>query len=176
MLKIEKGKFSEKFTEINIRQRMYKEKSYITLMINTEFKIQNSSDIKIIDLVDNKLQTEIKEKRKRFHDFINHDGFVQKSMLKIGNIIKDKIDSNEFYIIISINKKSFECLSLNKLKRGIIDIKLLKKYDTILSSKDCLYEIEWFKENKNFDLSDFYDRPVVKSIGNSEVRKYFVKE
>ena len=37
MLKIEKSKFTEKFTEINIRQRMYKNKSFITLIINTEF-------------------------------------------------------------------------------------------------------------------------------------------
>ena len=28
----------------------------------------------------------------------------------------------------------------------------------------------------NFDLSDFYEKPVVKIIGASEVRKYFVKE
>ena len=37
MLKVKKIKFKEKFTEINIRQRMYKKKSFITLMINTEF-------------------------------------------------------------------------------------------------------------------------------------------
>ena len=34
MLKIEKSKFSEKFTEINIRQRLYNENNFITLMIN----------------------------------------------------------------------------------------------------------------------------------------------
>ena len=37
MIKIENSKFSEKFTEINIRQRMYENKSFITLIINTEF-------------------------------------------------------------------------------------------------------------------------------------------
>ena len=37
MLKIQNNEFEIKFTEINIRQRMYQNESYITLIINTEF-------------------------------------------------------------------------------------------------------------------------------------------
>ena len=37
MLVIEKNNFLEKFTEINIRQRVYKGESFITLIVNTEF-------------------------------------------------------------------------------------------------------------------------------------------
>lgn len=139
-----------------------------------EFKILNGNDIEIICLVDNKLQDELKDKRKKYNDFINHNGFVQKSMLEVGNIVKDKSDSNDNYIIIGINRKSFECLSLNKLKQGIIDIKLLKKYDTVLTSKKCLNEIEWFKENKNFDLSEI-NNDIIKSIAKYQAKNYVVE-
>ena len=37
MLKIQNNEFKIKFTEINIRQRMFENESFITLMINTEF-------------------------------------------------------------------------------------------------------------------------------------------
>ena len=37
MLKIQNNEFEIKFTEINIRQRVFDKESFITLMINTEF-------------------------------------------------------------------------------------------------------------------------------------------
>ena len=37
MLEIKKNKFREKFVEIDIRQRMYQEKSFLTFMITVEF-------------------------------------------------------------------------------------------------------------------------------------------
>lgn len=36
MIKINNTEFEEKFTEINIRYRVFEEKNYITLIINTE--------------------------------------------------------------------------------------------------------------------------------------------
>ena len=37
MLKIQNNSFEIKYTEINIRQRMFEKQSYVTMIINTEF-------------------------------------------------------------------------------------------------------------------------------------------
>ena len=55
MLKVKKIKFKEKFTEINIRQRMYKKKSFITLMINTEFYPSLVGDVLVSGVIEAKL-------------------------------------------------------------------------------------------------------------------------
>lgn len=49
-----------------------------------------------------------------------------------------------------------------------------KKYDTILSSKNCLYEIEWFKENKNFDLSEI-NNDVIYAIAKYQKKNNIVE-
>lgn len=168
MLKIEKSKFSEKFTEINIRQRMYKGKSYITLMINTEFYPALVGENLVSGVVEVKLDIEgIKSlndlKGKNYKGDI---GSVTISVNNDGIWEHQTIDNFEVFITERKGRKlTFELKTDNcTLKTTGIMVSLY----TTNSNRDQL--------NDNFDLSDFYVRPVVRTIGNNEVMKYFVKE
>lgn len=168
MLKIEKTKFSEKFTEINIRQRMYKKKSFITLIINTEFypalvgenlvsgAIEVKLDIKDIKSLDDLVGKSYKGDMGSVTISVNNDG------------IWEHQSKNEFEIAITGRNKrklSFELKTDNcTLKTTGIMVSL---YTTSSTDEEL---------SRNFSLDDFYENPVVKSIGNNEVRKYFVKE
>lgn len=168
MLKIEKSKFSEKFTEINIRQRMYDNKSFITLIINTEF---------YPSLVGENLVSGAVEVKLDINDIKSLDDLVGKSY-------KGDIGS----VSISVNNdgiwehKSFDSFEISFLERKNRKLSFCLKTDNCslkttgvvvsLYTTSSTYE----QLDENFDLKDFYDRPVVKNIGNNKVFKYFVKE
>ena len=168
MLKIEKSNFSEKFTEINIRQRMYKDKSYITLMINTEFYPSLVGENLVSGVIETKLDIE---------------GINSLSDL-VGKSYKGDIGS----VTISVNndgvwehqaKDNFE-VTITELRGRKLRFELKTDNCTLKTTgvMVSLYTTSSNKEelSKNFDLSDFYDNPIIKTIGNNEVRKYFVKE
>ena len=168
MIKIEKSKFTEKFTEINIRQRLYKNKSFITLMINTEFYPTLVNDNLVSGVIEVKLDiTDIKS----LNDLVgkSYKGDIGSLTISVNNDgIWEHQTKNEFEIIINERKNrnlSFE------LKADNCNIKttgvMVSLYTTSTTEKEL---------NNTFDLSDFYDKPVIKSIGNNEVIKYFVKE
>lgn len=168
MLKIEKSNFSEKFTEINIRQRMYKDKSYITLMINTEFYPSLVGENLVSGVIETKLDIE---------------GINSLSDL-VGKSYKGDIGS----VTISVNndgiwehqvKDNFE-VTITELRGRKLSFEL-KTDNCTLKTTGVMVSLYTTSSNqeelsKNFDLSDFYDNPIIKTIGNNEVRKYFVKE
>lgn len=168
MLKIEKSKFSEKFTEINIRQRIYKKKSYITLIINTEFYPSLVGDNLVSGAIEIKLDI---EGIKSLDDLVgkSYKGDIGSITISVNNDgIWEHQSKDDFEIIITKRDKrklSFELKTDNcTLKTTGI---LVSLYTTSSTEKEL---------SKNFSLDDFYDNPVVKSIGNNELRKYFVKE
>ena len=168
MLKIEKSKFSEKFTEINIRQRIYKKKSYITLMINTEFYPSLVGENLVSGAIEIKLDI---EGIKSLDDLVgkSYKGDIGSITISVNNDgIWEHQAKDDFEITITKRDKrklSFELKTDNcTLKTTGI---LVSLYTTSSTEKEL---------SKNFSLDDFYDNPVVKSIGNNEIRKYFVKE
>lgn len=168
MLKIEKSKFSEKFTEINIRQRIYKKKSYITLMINTEFYPSLVGENLVSGAIEIKLDI---EGIKSLDDLVgkSYKGDIGSITISVNNDgIWEHQSKDDFEITITKRDKrklSFELKTDNcTLKTTGI---LVSLYTTSSTEKEL---------SKNFSLDDFYDNPVVKSIGNNEIRKYFVKE
>lgn len=168
MLKIEKSKFSEKFTEINIRQRMYKKKSFITLIINTEFYPSLVGENLVSGAIEIKLDL---EGIKSLDDLVgkSYKGDIGSITISVNNDgIWEHQSKDDFEIIIKKRDKrklSFELKTDNcTLKTTGI---LVSLYTTSSIEKEL---------SKNFSLDDFYDNPVVKSIGNNEIRKYFVKE
>ena len=167
MLKIQNNEFEIKFTEINIRQRMYQNESYITLMINTEFYpslvekniISGSIDIKL-DLKDIKALSDLNNK--------NYKG-------DIGNIT---ISVNNNGIWEHNSCDNFE-IKINEIKERKLSFELksdnckLETEGTLIS----LYTTSTSKEelDKNFNLRDFHNIPITKEIGNSKISKYYVK-
>lgn len=168
MLKLKKIKFKEKFTEINIRQRMYKNSSFITLIVNTEF---------YPSLVGENLVSGVIEVKLDIDGIHSLDELVDKSYKgEIGTVTisvnNDGIWEHETVsdFEVSITKRNRRELSF-VLKTDICELKTTGVVVSLYTTSSSKEEIE-----KNFDLTDFYDKPVIKEIGNSQVRKYFVKE
>ena len=168
MLEIEKHKFSEKFTEINIRQRLYEGKSFITLMINTEFYPSLVGDNLVSGVVDIKL--DIKDV-KSLDDLVGkcYKGDIGSVNFSVNNDgVWEYQAKNDFEVLITARdgrKLTFEVKTDNCILNttGVI----VSLYTTS-STEEQLSE--------SFDLKDFYDKPIIKEIGNNKVMKYFVKE
>jgi len=166
MLKIQNNSFEIKYTEINIRQRMFEKQSYVTMIINTEFFpslvgeniISGSIEIKL-DLKD----------VKSLDDFINnYEGEIGNVVISINNNGIWEHDSKDKFKI-SIKKRDGKKLEF-ELKT---DNCLLKDKGTIVSLYTTSASIEELE--KNFDLKDFYNNPITREIGNKKVYKYFIK-
>lgn len=168
MLKINNKEFQEKFTEINIRQRIYKKKSIITLIITTEFypslfkenivsgAIEAKIDIDGIKSLDDLVNKNYKGDIGSVTISVNNDGIWEHD-------IKDNFEIN----IKSRKKRELE-FSL-KTDNCLLDTKgILVSLYTTSTSKDTL-------KNK-FNLNDFYDKELIREINNNKIYKYFVKE
>lgn len=168
MLKIEKTKFKEKFTEINIRQRIYQEKNFITLMITTEF---------FPSLVENNVVSGVVEVKLDIEGVHSLEELVGKHYQgDIGNVtisvnnngIWEHQSKDDFEV--SITKKNGRELTFT-LKTDNCQLKttgvMVSLYTTSSSEKALL---------KEFDLRDFYEKAMIKEIGNNKILKYFVKE
>lgn len=168
MLKVENGKFREKFTEINIRQRMYQKDNFITLMITTEF---------YPSLVDDKVIHGVVEIKLDISGIFSLDDLVGKSYQgDIGSIVisvyNDGIWEHQTLdnFSITITKRMGRELSFKLKAKGLV----LNTTGVLVS----LYTTSTSKEqlSKMFKLDDFYDYPVIKKVGKSEILKYFIKE
>lgn len=167
MLKIEKNDFKIKFTEVNIRQRMYEKESYITLMINTEFYPSLIEETVISGSIEIKLDL---KNIKSLQDLINkeYDG-------DIGNVTIS-INNNGVWESDSKDKFSIKIKEINN-KEIYFELKTenctLKTTGTLVS----LYTTSTSKEDleKYFDLSEFHQNPIIKDIGNSKIYKYYLK-
>ena len=168
MIKIEKSEFTEKFTEINIRQRMYNEDSFVTLVINTEFYPSLVGDNLVSGVVEAKIDI---NNIKSLNDLVgkHYKGDIGSINISVNNDGVWEYQSKDDFEISIINRKGrnleFELSTDNCVIKTIGTIVSL--YTTSSSDE---------KLNENFDLSDFYKKPIVKNVGNNAVMKYFVKE
>lgn len=168
MLKIENSEFREKFTEINIRQRLYEGVSYITLIFNTEFYPALVNDNVVSGALEIKLDIK---------GIKSLDELVQKSYK--GDIGSVTISVNNDGVWEHMNQDNF---SVDILKREGRELTFKLESDNCLMETTgvmvSLYTTSSSEKelSKNFDLKDFYERPVTKKIGKNEVFKYFVKE
>lgn len=168
MLKIQKNKFNEKFTEINIRQRMYKKKSFITLIITTEFFPSLVGENIVNGAIEVKLDIE------GIHSLDelvgkNYQGDIGSVNISVNNDGIWEHQSCDNFQIEFLDRKNRE-LSF-KLKTDNCELKtkgmMISLYTTSSTKKEL---------NKHFDLSDFYEKPQMKEIGSNQILKYFVKE
>ena len=168
MIKIENSKFSEKFTEINIRQRMYENESFITLIINTEFFPTIVGDNVVSGNIEIKLDV---------NDIKSLDDLVGKSYN--GDIGKVTISVNNDGIWEHDTKDNFElCIKERKGR----NLKFFLKTDNCKLETTgvmvSLYTTSTSEESlkENFNLNDFYDKAIIKEIGSNKIFKYIVKE
>lgn len=167
MLKIENVEFREKFTEINIRQRMYEGNSFITMVINTEFYPSLVKENIVSGVIEVKLDI---DGIKSLDDLVNksYDGDIGKVTISVNNNgIWEHDTKDKFKVEIkSRNGRELEFLletdNCTLETTGI----LVSLYTTSTGNEEL---------KKNFDLNDFYENSVDKEIGNSKIIKYFVK-
>lgn len=168
MIKIQDIKFQEKFTELNIRHRLYKDKPIVTLIINTEFYPAEYKGNVVSGALEAKVDIE---------DIRSLDDLVDKTYK--GDIGSVTISVNNDGVWEHESKNDFE-----------INIKTRKnrELEFVLSTDNCelntkgilvsLYTTSTSQEQltKEFDMKDFYEKPHIREIGNNKVYKYFVQE
>lgn len=167
MLKIKNVLFEEKFTEINFRQRMYKGKSYITLVGNTEFYPELVDGSMICGGIEIKLDMD--------------------NVSSIDDFLGRAFDGDIGKVTISVNNDGvWEHKSCDNFKMKI-GKRNGRKLNFILEVEDCVMETEGTMVSlyttstsseelaDKFDLRDFYDKAVTREIGNSKVVKYYIK-
>lgn len=168
MLEIKKNSFREKFTEINIRQRMYQKENFITLLINTEFfpslvgenLVGGAIEVKL-DIAGVSSLDELVGK--------SYNGDIGNVMISVNNDGVWEQQSQDNFMVDIVSRHGRELRFVLKTADCVLDTVgvMVSLYSTSSDEQEL---------KKNFDLCDFYDKPVIKAIGNNQVRKYFVKE
>lgn len=167
MLEIQKNKFEIKYTDINIRQRIYQKDSYVTLIINTEFYPSLIEENVISGSIDIKLDL---KNVKSLEDLVNtsYSGDIGSVTISVNN---DGVWEHKSYdkFKISISKRNGKLLDFDleaedcKLKtKG----RIISLYTTSTSQEEL---------SQNFDLKDFQNFPITKEIGNSKISRYYIK-
>lgn len=168
MLKINETEFKIKFTEIHIRQRMYQGNSYLTLLITTEF---------FPTFVDQNVVSGAIEVKLDIKDIHSLDELEGKSYQgEIGNVTISVQNDGVW------EHQSQDCFEVNIQKRHgreleftlLTDCCQLQATGTLVSLYTTNTSLKELK--KQFDLSDFYEKPLEKEIGNHKIYKYYVKE
>ena len=168
MIKINNIKFEEKFSEANIRYRVFEDKNVITLIINTEFYPSVFKDNVVSGTIEAKIDIEGINKVDDLEN-TKYEGKIGNVTISVNN---DGVWEHESYEDFKIEIKD-----INNRK-----IKLSIKTDTLNMNTTAtlvsLYTTSTSREKllKRFDLNNFYDKPIIRKIGNNEVYKYFVKE
>ena len=168
MIKINNIKFEEKFSEANIRYRVFEDENVITLIINTEVYPSLFKDNVVCGAIEAKIDIE--------------------GINKVDDLENTKYEGRVGNVTISVNNNGvWEHESYEDFKVEIKDInnrkiKLSIKTDTLNMNTTAtlvsLYTTSTSREKllKRFNLDNFYDKPIIRKIGNNEVYKYFVKE
>ena len=168
MIKINDIEFEEKFSEANIRYRVFEDKNIITLIINTEFYPSVFKDNVVSGAIEAKVDI---EGINSINDLENkkYEGKVGNVTISVNN---DGVWEHESYEDFKVEIKD-----INNRK-----IKLSIKTDTLNMNTTAtlvsLYTTSTSRETllKRFNLDNFHDKPIIRKIGNNEVYKYFIKE
>lgn len=167
MLVLENIHFDEKFSEVNIRQRMYEEKNFITLIINTEFYPSLVNEGIVSGNIEVKLDVS---------DINSIDDLVGKSFSGEIGSVSISVNNNGIW-----EHQSYDNFKIDIIKRDGRKLEFLLEADNCnIKTTAVMVSLYTTSTNINklqevFDLSDFYDVPVIKEIGNSKVSKYYFK-
>ena len=117
-----------------------------------EIRLSKKDNYNILYLCTEEEKNNLKQLKKEFkHNKKNENKF---NNLNIGDIIESKYYKKQRFIIIDIHPKTYECLSIGKIKKAIFDPVLIKKIDAILSRDTRVDGIKWLEYNPNFKMSE----------------------
>jgi len=95
---------------------------------------------------------------------------TQNLRFNVGDIIESKYYKNKRFIIIKVCPKTYECLSIEKIKLGINDPVLIKKLDSKLSKNTSIEGIKWLEWNPTFKLSKIREERNLNKIFDTQKR------
>lgn len=160
MLNIKNNKFLVKFCEMNMKQRLYEGESFVSLEIKTDFYPRVCEDLLISGSINITIDCDIKSindlNEKVYKDgkvliSLNEDGvWTTYTYYDFSFKVKDVVSNN-----VSFELELEEC-SLNETA-----------YVT------SLYSVSNKNLSDYFDLSIFYDKPIIKQLSSATIVKYY---
>lgn len=113
--------------------------------------LDKNENFKTVSLAQPIEMDNIKAKRKSYKKTKESEK-EYKNFFDIGDIVEYESINEERYIIIKKNKKTYDCLSIKEIKKGIYNpVLLLKKY--VKESKNKSIDgIVWLEKNKEFNM------------------------
>jgi len=140
---------------------------------NYEDKIINKNDkINTIILCNLNEIEAVKSSRKKYKEIIKQQEEYKATeylRLKVGDIIDNIAYKNSRYIIISIHPKTYGCLSISQIQKGIYHPVLINKQNVRLSKNKNLDNIKWLEENKNFNLENIDKEEIIDKIFDRQI-------
>lgn len=117
-----------------------------------EIRLSKKKDYNILYLCNEEEKNNLKKLRKEYKYNKKHEN--KYSNLNIGDIVESKYYKKQRFIIISIHSKTYECISISKIRKAIFDPILIKKTDVILSKDTSVDGIKWLEYNPNFKMNE----------------------
>jgi len=140
---------------------------YIDLKINKKDIFSN------LYICSEKDKDKIKQLRKSYKKAEKNENSYEipkSELFNVGDIIEDINYKDERYIIIRLCKKTYECLSIEKIKLGIFDNVFIKKVDSKFSSNTTLDGIKWVEDNPAFKLSNIAEQGNLDKMFETQIR------
>lgn len=137
-----------------------------------DLKISKKESFVNIYLCTEKEKDNIKQLRKSYKETrknIEAYGTPQFGSLKEGDIIENRNYKNKRYIIIKAHKKTYECLSIENLKKAIYNPVIIKKADCKLSKNSSIEGIKWLEKHKNFDIRKIRNQEILNQILQTQI-------
>ncbi len=125
-----------------------------------EFIINKKDSFKLFDIVSKNDIENIKKRKKLYKKDLKSSN----KNYTIGSIIESNQYGNERFIIIGIYDKIFECLSIDKLIKGIYSDVFIRRFDTILSENKSINGIKWLEQRKKISLSNISKGNIISKI------------
>lgn len=168
MIKIENHMFEIKSSETNLRQRMYKGESIVSIQIMIECFPTLVADKIVSGAVE--IKVDIPEVHS-LHDFEGktYEGDIGNVTISVNNMGVWEYKSLDTFKIVFKKRKGRE-LSFS-LQAESCEIEDKTTLISLYTTSTCIDDVK-----KNFDLEDFYDVCVEREVGKSHIYKYYVKE
>lgn len=138
-----------------------------------DLKIYKKDIFSNLYICSDKDKDKIKELRKNYKKNEKNENSYEISkpvLFNVGDIIEDVNYKDERYIIIKICKKTYECISIQKIKLGIFDNVYINKGDSKLSLNTNLDGIKWIEYNPDFKLSCIVEQGNLEKMLETQIR------
>ncbi len=163
MLKIKGEKVKVQSSEINIRHRYFEECNIITIGLRTSFYPILINDRIVHGTIEVSVDTDNVNSLRELNGKEFKEGKLSVTLNEDG--IWNTYKYNEFKL--SFGEYEDNCV---KVELELDEIELKKK-----SYVESIYTFNEENLNKHFDMSDFYDKKIIKQMSNKEIIKYYTK-